>query len=230
MFDLWLFIFLVGLVLTILVYYHEKSSNRKSVNGPLQLTVGHLSRRVKNLEEKVDKTLNVLESFFSEMEKLKETEERQKNIIQQLTDGLKETFKAQIHLAKTLTTLNEKISNLNKRYKEDRLRTLSSEKMQTFSKPRWGFFPEEKKIREVEVARLTPTEMKVLRVLATSGPKSASEIKEVIGKTREHSARLMKKLFLEGYVERDTTTIPYTYRLSKKIRESFEFSTGNTEE
>src|SRR5712692_7329087 len=46
----------------------------------------------------------------------------------------------------------------------------------------------------------TATELQVLGLLAEEGPKSAPEIGRVVGRSREHSARLMKKLFEEGYV------------------------------
>src|SRR5207245_11170922 len=54
----------------------------------------------------------------------------------------------------------------------------------------------------------TPTELQVLTILANEGPKSAHEIGRVVGGTREHTARLMKKLYEEGYIRRDQTTIP----------------------
>ncbi|MBO0888521.1 hypothetical protein J2P12_05410, partial [Candidatus Bathyarchaeota archaeon] len=39
----------------------------------------------------------------------------------------------------------------------------------------------------------TPTELQVLTLLASEGPKSAPEIGRVVGRSREHTARLMKK-------------------------------------
>ncbi len=67
----------------------------------------------------------------------------------------------------------------------------------------------------------TPTELQVLALLAEQGPKSAPEIGQVIGRSREHSARLMKKLFEEGYVRRDQTRIPFRYSLVERVRASF---------
>src|SRR2546426_5109486 len=43
----------------------------------------------------------------------------------------------------------------------------------------------------------TPTELQVLTLLANEGPKSAPEIGQVVGRSREHTARLMKKLYEE---------------------------------
>ena len=66
----------------------------------------------------------------------------------------------------------------------------------------------------------TPTELQVLTSLANEGPKSAPEIGKVIGRSREHTARLMKKLFEEGYVRRDQTRIPFRYSVVDRLRQS----------
>src|SRR5438874_479791 len=55
----------------------------------------------------------------------------------------------------------------------------------------------------------TPTELQVLTMLANEGPKSAPEIGRVVGRSREHTARLMKKLYEEGYIRRDQTRIQF---------------------
>jgi len=67
----------------------------------------------------------------------------------------------------------------------------------------------------------TPTELQVLALLSEQGPKSAPEIGHLVGRSREHSARLMKKLFEEGYVKRDQSRIPFRYSLVDRVRASF---------
>lgn len=69
------------------------------------------------------------------------------------------------------------------------------------------------------LASLTATELKVLEILAEEGEKTVPEIKERIGLTREHTARLMKSLYERGYVERRTNTIPFVYRLAREMEE-----------
>jgi CRP-like cAMP-binding protein len=64
----------------------------------------------------------------------------------------------------------------------------------------------------------TPTELQVLNLLASEGPKSAPEIGVTVGRSREHTARLMKRLYEEGYVRRDQTRIPFRYSIVEKIR------------
>jgi len=67
----------------------------------------------------------------------------------------------------------------------------------------------------------TPTELQVLALLAEQGPKSAPEIGKMVGRSREHSARLMKKLYEEGYVNRDQVRIPFRYSAVERVRASF---------
>ena len=71
--------------------------------------------------------------------------------------------------------------------------------------------------RERALAPLTETELSVLEILALKGPKTAPEIKDRIKLSREHTARLMKKVYEEGYVERDTGKIPFKYRIKKEM-------------
>ena len=67
----------------------------------------------------------------------------------------------------------------------------------------------------------TPTELQVLTMLANEGPKSAPEIGRVVGRSREHTARLMKKLYEEGYIRRDQTRIPFRYSLVDRVKQTF---------
>lgn len=71
--------------------------------------------------------------------------------------------------------------------------------------------------RERALAPLTETELSVLEMLALEGSKTAPEIKDRIKLSREHTARLMKKLYEEGYLERDTSKIPFKYRVKEEM-------------
>jgi len=71
--------------------------------------------------------------------------------------------------------------------------------------------------REKVLAPLTETELSVLEMLSLEGPKTAPEIKEKIKLSREHTARLMKKLYESGYLERETNKIPFKYTVKKEM-------------
>jgi DNA-binding HxlR family transcriptional regulator len=57
----------------------------------------------------------------------------------------------------------------------------------------------------------------VLRLLV-EGPKTSRQIEALIGRSREHTARLLKKMFEMGYVARDMSAKPYTYSITESGR------------
>ena len=52
--------------------------------------------------------------------------------------------------------------------------------------------------------------------LITEKPMTSRDIQITIGRTREHTSRMMKKLFEEDYVERNMKTKPFTYYITDK--------------
>ncbi|UCH31450.1 MAG: MarR family transcriptional regulator [Candidatus Bathyarchaeota archaeon] len=72
--------------------------------------------------------------------------------------------------------------------------------------------------REKALAPLTETELGVLEFLAVEGEKTAPEIKNKIMLSREHTARLMKKLYEKGYLERSANRIPFKYSLKEEMQ------------
>ena len=58
----------------------------------------------------------------------------------------------------------------------------------------------------------------VLRLI-TDKSMTSRDIQITIGRSREHTSRLMKKLYDDGLVERHTNSKPYTYSISNKGRE-----------
>jgi len=71
--------------------------------------------------------------------------------------------------------------------------------------------------RDKALAALTETEIAVMEMLSKEGSKTAPEIKERVQLSREHTARLMKKLYEEGYLEREAGKIPFRYSLKKEM-------------
>ena len=52
--------------------------------------------------------------------------------------------------------------------------------------------------------------------LITNKAMTSRDIQIILKKSREHTSRLMKKLFEGGFVQRNTETKPYTYSITKK--------------
>jgi hypothetical protein len=71
--------------------------------------------------------------------------------------------------------------------------------------------------RDKAMAALTDTEIAVLEMLSKEGAKTAPEIKERVHLSREHTARLMKKLYEGGYLEREAGKIPFRYSIKKEM-------------
>jgi DNA-binding MarR family transcriptional regulator len=72
--------------------------------------------------------------------------------------------------------------------------------------------------RDKAMAALTETELTVLEMLTAEGSKTAPEIKDMVQLSREHTARLMKKLYEKGYLERETGKIPFRYSIKKEMK------------
>ena len=72
--------------------------------------------------------------------------------------------------------------------------------------------------RDKAMAALTDTEVIVLEMLSAEGLKTAPEIKDRIQLSREHTARLMKKLYEKGYLERETGKIPFRYSIKTEMK------------
>ena len=52
--------------------------------------------------------------------------------------------------------------------------------------------------------------------LITNKAMTSRDIQITLKKSREHTSRLMKKLFEDGYVQRNTESKPYTYSITEK--------------
>ena len=66
---------------------------------------------------------------------------------------------------------------------------------------------------------LNDTELKILMILDELEEGTVPEIKKRINKTREHTARMLKKLYDKGFIDRNTSSIPYRYYLRKEVKE-----------
>jgi hypothetical protein len=109
------------------------------------------------------------------------------------------------------TILRNKVSEL-----EEKLKTASiaSESKSETSIPVMPVIPIK---RDKAMAALTDTEVAVLEFLVNEGSKTAPEIKEKVKLSREHTARLMKKLYETGYLERQTEKLPFRYSVKKEM-------------
>ncbi len=74
----------------------------------------------------------------------------------------------------------------------------------------------EKKNSTPSIQNITPINpINYVLHLITTKAMTSRDIQITLKKSREHTSRLMKKLFDEGYVQRNTESKPYTYSITK---------------
>jgi len=217
--DIFLVVTVVFLVLsmgTILLYYkrvrraHEKYEEAKDIVKDIVISFNNQLQRVEERVGLIGHKLEFLsvksEDVTGVTDQLKKHEKRLSDITPKVDTalGLKEQLLPQIE------KLNERINKVVKA--QENMEQQISEPQEV---PIRGVIPIK---RERALAQLTATELRVLEILTDEEQKTAPEIKSEIGLTREHTARLMKKLYEKGYVERDETKTPYAYRIKEEMR------------
>ena len=72
--------------------------------------------------------------------------------------------------------------------------------------------PQKERMRNMNFGSATDYVLKLI----TEKPMTSRDIQITIGRTREHTSRMMKRLFEEGFVERNMKTKPFTYYITDK--------------
>lgn len=226
LFDLSLVIaiFLLSITLTTFVLYYKKIKSMqqeyKKAKGLVSDVVISINKDLQRQGEKIASVSSKADTLLSEnqrtLSKLKESAIRLAKLENDITSfsEMEPKFSTQIK------EVDKRVEELVAAQKKIEQQIAESEKMR-----RKISAQTEAKIeaaipirREKALAPLTQTELSVLDVLASEGRKTAPEIRSRINLTREHTARLMKKLYEDGYLERDVGKIPYAYSLKDEMR------------
>jgi len=190
------------------IYYRRIKQAQGEYEGAKDLVKGitlgftkqlsRLTRVVKRIEEEAKET----QQFTTEA--LKASTEA----LDAAREGQKETKKLAVRLdetEKSIESVKTDIQRLAKSYRPPTTQT-------DIGAP----IPLE---QDAVLEQLTPTEVEVLAIIEELGEGSVPSIRERIKKTREHTARLLKKLFEKGFIDRNTSSMPYRYHIRKEIRE-----------
>jgi len=153
------------------------------------------SERALKKAEETEKTMQAVESAFATVRADEEM----------VLLRASEVDKKVCDVVASQVTLSERITSIEERAKQ--VPVLSESSVEAVIPIR----------RDKALAPLTETEIGVLEMLSGEGPKTAPEIKERIRLSREHTARLMKKLYEGGYLERETNKIPFRYSVKKEM-------------
>ena len=164
-------------------------------NEIVQLRSGRASKQVIGQVEDMASEINRIKERITQVEGKKHPRLEE---IEELKEALEQVVETQNQVKTQLKMLDERYRGL--------LPEMEAEQMTPI-------------VSNMILSRLHPTELQILHILVTEGAKSATEIQQQIGKTREHAARLMKKLYDQRFVERKEDRRPYQYIASKKTKE-----------
>jgi len=208
---------LLGLSIgTMLLYYrrirrvHEKYEEAKDIVKDVVIS---FNKQLQRLEERVGLIGHRLEFLSVKKDDVTGVTRQLKEYGTQLSDitsRVDATLAFREQVLPRIEKLNERIENVVEAQERMEQRVSKPSEVQIR-----GVIPIK---RERALAQLTATELRVLEILTDEGQKTAPEIKGKIGLTREHTARLMKKLYQKGYVERDEAKTPYAYRIKEEMR------------
>ncbi len=195
---------------------HEEYEEAKGVVGDIVLS---FERQFQKQEDRLCALTNRTEAFSSESKKVVTQMEEQNRRLVNLADKIETASR----IKQEFTVLIEKLNKELCEVKESQEKAL--QRIQEVEKARLRNPAPEVRIqaaipikKEKALAPLTETELTVLEIIAREGGKTAPEIRDTVKLTREHTARLMKKLYEDGYLERYTNKMPYTYRLKEEMQ------------
>lgn len=78
----------------------------------------------------------------------------------------------------------------------------------------------QEKVREVgrELTKVGDLTHQILELLS-KGPMTSIEVQKVVGRSREHVARVLKSLYEQGLIDRDVSGKPFRYTITERGRE-----------
>jgi len=183
-------------------------------------------RKIDNVEKRIypiEAQLSNLEIQKRNFEDQQSQFENQKTLIETQISQLNNMTQNNSNLTSTLSGIDGKIRDIEANQEslklkiisvEDQIQKIVSTPAEFRIEPALPVVPIK---RDKALASLTNTEVAVLEMLSTEGSKTAPEIKERVQLSREHTARLMKKLYEEGYLEREVGKIPFRYSVKKEM-------------
>jgi len=210
-------LFLLLTMATILVYYkriRQASKAYEEAKNVVSDIVVSFDKQVNRQGEQIGSARQKIEAQAAQSDKLAKRLDEQENRVSASLANLdsKITKLPDVESVKTtLENLSTKVEGLAKAQEEWKKRAMAVTDSQIEA-----VIPLK---REQALAPLTETELHVLEFIATSpsGERTAPEVKDMIKLTREHTARLMKKLYEGGYLERRAEKTPYAYNVKEEM-------------
>jgi len=195
------------------VLYYQRIKGAKVKYEESKDVVGDVvvsfNKQLQRHEERLEKASYRIEGLSAKSEKIGIKIEELGKQTNDLASHVANTFDTQGRLMKDIEDVKAKLNDIKKAQEEMEKHILETPEVKIEAA-----IPIK---REHALAPLTETELRVLEFIAEGGEKTAPEIRDLTKLTREHSARLVKKLYEEGYLERDMGKTPFRYRVKDEM-------------
>jgi len=157
--------------------------------------------------------LSILVYYLLKINKVNTEIENSKNIIENILNELRHRLYSQDQKILDLDVkLNIVELRLSKYSNQLNINNISKSNKIYFKEPIKEVISHKENISQINIS-LTETEKKILNILSYKDY-TANELQLSIDKTREHTSRLLNKLFQSGYITRNENKRPYVYKLS----------------
>jgi len=213
---IYIFLFLFSAGMSLLYYLKIRQASKEYLRAKRTLDDIVISFN-KELQIHEEKFKEIVQKNNAKIDKALDTVARIEPKITNFEDRLKKIEESTENIAQDQEALKRKINSSLKQETEPVKATILTSVTTNGQESNTYTVPPIPLRKEKALSALTETETKILELLANQGEKTAIQIRNEIKLTREHTARLMKKLFISGYIERRTDRTPYVYRLKKEM-------------
>ena len=207
---------------SLLYYRRVKRASRRyeEAKGVVDDVVLSFNRELRKQENRLNVVAYETEEVASQSEETVRRVKEYEGQLMEIITKMKTTSKGDRRISAQFEDVNKRIDDISTQQKTvmQKIEEVERDRHKLTVTPEAKIEAAIPIMRESALAPLTRTELSVLEILATEGRKITSEIKERVELTREHTARLMKKLYTAGYLERDVHKIPYAYRIKEEMR------------
>jgi len=178
--------------------YEDAKDIVKNITLGFTRQLNRIGRNIYRIEENTNKSQQSASEALKTSSAALEISNQSLNAVKLLTNKLGETDKK-------MDTISNEIDRLSKSYK--------------IPLPQKALDAPIPIQQEDIIDQLTETELDMLIIIEEMGEGKVPEIRDRIKKTREHTARLLKKLYEKGFIDRNTSRMPYRYIIRKEIRD-----------
>ena len=205
---------ILSIIFTFLFYNKLRLATREYENSKDLVKAITMTAKISIDKQKsqIEEIEYELENIQSQIEQNRGSLEYNQEQIEIILNSIMTILKMNKKISENMMLSNKKINNmpLSRQHLNNQLRNVKEEIAKDKSQQHPNY--------KTQQFNLTLTEQNIVQVLLDEGPKTAPQIQKNIGKTREHTSRLLKKLWQEGYIDRETHSIPYKYRPSNELK------------